>query len=266
MTWYYLSGTEQKGPVDQDEFERLIRQGDITETTVVWREGMANWQPYSEVAAPSEAPPALSLRQRVFVCSECGRTFPTDQGIRLGHREVCAGCKPIAVQKLREGLVDSEAEEIRKKHIRHEASIKSVGVLYFLGSAFMVVAGFTQLASPRAGQNVMLAVLFLGLAAVQIWAGIGLRRLKLPGRLAAGILSGLGLLAFPVGTIINGYILYLLYSKKGSTVFSPEYKQVIEATPHIKYRTSIVIWILLGLVFLLIGMGLFAVFFFPPQQ
>jgi hypothetical protein len=57
------------------------------------------------------------------------------------------------------------------------------------------------------------------------------------------------------------YILYLLFSKKGATVFSEEYQRVIAATPEIKYRTSIVIWILLALLLLLIGVGLLAVFF-----
>ena len=44
-------------------------------------------------------------------------------------------------------------------------------------------------------------------------------------------------------SLILGYILYLLLSKKGSMVFSPEYRLIIERTPHIKYRTS---WILKG--------------------
>ena len=99
----------------------------------------------------------------------------------------------------------------------------------------------------------MLTVVFLGLAALQIWAGIGLRRLSPWARIPSGILSGFGLLGFPIGTLINGYILYLLFSKKGTTVFSEEYKRAIAQTPHIKYRTSLVVWILLGLLLLLIG-------------
>jgi hypothetical protein len=47
------------------------------------------------------------------------------------------------------------------------------------------------------------------------------------------VLSGIGLLGFPIGTLINGYILYLFLSKKGRTVFAPEYQEVIEATPHV---------------------------------
>jgi hypothetical protein len=80
-------------------------------------------------------------------------------------------------------------------------------------------------------------------------------------RIPTGILSGLGLLGFPLGTLINGYILYLIFSQKGKTVFSEEYQAVIEQTPHIKYRTSILVWILLGLVLLVIGIAISVAFF-----
>jgi len=54
------------------------------------------------------------------------------------------------------------------------------------------------------------------------------------------------LIGFPIGTLIHGYILYLYWGTKGRKVFSPEYKQIIAGTPHVKYKTSIIIWILLG--------------------
>src|SRR4030095_8127226 len=92
----------------------------------------------------------------------------------------------------------------------------------------------------------------------QLWVGTGLRRLRRWARIPTGILSGIGLLGFPIGTIINGYILYLIFSQKGKVVFSDEYRAVIEQTPHIKYRTSIVVWIVLGLLLLLIAAGIIA--------
>jgi len=76
------------------------------------------------------------------------------------------------------------------------------------------------------------------------------------GRVVGCVVSGLGLLAFPIGTVINAYILYLFLSKKGRTVFSPQYKDVIAATPHVKYRTSIIVWIFLALVLGLIVLGI----------
>ena len=55
-----------------------------------------------------------------------------------------------------------------------------------------------------------------------------------------------------IGTLINGYIIWLILSKKGRLILSPEYAAIVEATSHIKYRTSIVVWILLGLIVLLV--------------
>ena len=108
--------------------------------------------------------------------------------------------------------------------------------------------------------SIYVAALFALLGAGQIWVGTGLRRLRRWARIPTGILSGLGLLGFPLGTVINAYILYLIFSQKGKMVFSDEYQAVIEQTPHIKYRTSIVVWILLGLVLALMALGIIMAF------
>ena len=263
MNWYYATDNEQKGPVDQTEFDRLIQQGTISPTTLVWREGMAEWQPCGEIAplpASSSAEPAGGG----VVCSQCGRAFRPDEMIRLGPGFVCAGCKPIAMQKLREGVAGADSERIRQDHIKHEASVKSVGFLYFLSATFLILGGSIGLAGVGDGA-ILMAIFFLGLAGVQIWVGLGLRRLKPWARIPTGILSGIGLLGFPLGTLINGYILYLIFSEKGKTVFSADYQRVIQETPHIRYKTSIIVWILLGLLLLLISFA-FVGFFFARSR
>lgn len=252
MNWYYAADNEQKGPVDQIEFDRLIQQGTINPTTLVWREGMAEWKPCGEIT-PSPAGRVAEPVSGGVVCSQCGRVFRPDEMIRLGPGFVCAGCKPIAMQKLREGVAGADSERIRQDHIKHEASVKSVGFLYFLTAGFLILASVGGLVAPGNDAGVLVAAFFLGLAGVQIWVGVGLRRLKPWARIPTGILSGIGLLGFPLGTLINGYILYLVFSEKGKTVFSEDYQRVIQETPHIRYKTSIIVWILLGLLLLLIG-------------
>lgn len=158
-----------------------------------------------------------------------------------------------------EGAADAnlaEAETVRKEHIGHEASIKSVGILYYLGALGLLIAGIAQFGTfsdSSFGFSIGIAAFFIGLGALYFWIGSGLRKLKRSIKNVAGVFSVLGLINFPVGTIINGYILYLLYSKKGTMVFSDKYQNIIDATPHIKYKTSIVIWIILALLLLLIG-------------
>ena len=255
MNWYYAVGEERKGPVSEEEFQRLIQQGVIAPKTLIWRDGLANWQPYGGGLATS-APgmvPAGSV-----VCANCQRTFPESEIISLVGNSYCTGCKPIVLGRLKEGgTVSPAAEQMRKDHLKHEASIKSVGMLYFIGAVAVLLAGIASLVSIANGKEPLeataIAVVLFLLGAAQLWAGWGLRRLKKSARVPTGILSGIGLLGFPLGTIINGYILYLVFSQKGTTVFSDEYHTVIAQTPHIKYRTSIVVWILVGLVLLIIA-------------
>jgi len=266
MSWYYVWNSERKGPVEQVEFNRLIQQGVIGQTTLVWREGMAEWRPCGDLTAPLPNAPPLLADSGGVVCSQCGRIFAPDEVIRLGGGYVCAACKPIATQKLREGILGNDtAEQIRNEHLKHEASLKSVGFLYFLLATFLLLACFGMAISAANDSQPMpaalMAALFFGLAAILISSGIGLRRLKPWARVPAGIISGLGLLGFPVGTLINAYVLFLLFSTKGRMVFSPEYHRVMQETPHIKYRTSIVLWILLGLVLFFVAAGMVAVFF-----
>jgi len=255
MNWYYVLNNEKQGPLADSEFEGLVRSGAITETTLVWREGLTNWQPYQELALLSPSLPHAKPGRIGGLCAECGGTFSLDELTRLGNSYVCAACKPVAMQKLNEGTVGNQSEQIRKAHIKHETSVRSIGLLYFLGAAILILAGPIGFLSNEGG-GALVALCLLILGAAQISVGIGLRGLKPWSRVPTGILSGIGLLGFPIGTLINGYILFLVFSKKGATVFSEGYKRVIEETPHIRYRTSIVVWIFLALLLLLIGAGL----------
>jgi len=156
---------------------------------------------------------------------------------------------------------ESDSELVRKAHIAHEASVKSIGLLYWLGGVVIFIGGLVNLFDGHAKPvDMAIGAALLLLAVVQIWVGTGLRKLNKTARIVTGVFSGIGLLGFPLGTVINGYILYLLFGKKGVVVFSDPYKEVIAATPLIKYKTSVVVWILLGLValfILLIAVGAF---------
>ena len=112
MPWYYAEGATQKGPVTDEQFTDLVRDGNVRADTLVWREGMANWQPYSSVAEPppaapppvfSPAPTTAPVSATEVVCHECGTVVPKENAIQYGSIWVCANCKPVFVQKLREG-------------------------------------------------------------------------------------------------------------------------------------------------------------------
>ncbi len=148
-----------------------------------------------------------------------------------------------------------EAEAIRREHIRHEASIRSIGILYYLGAVglSLAVVGLNLAKQTRAAENVAAIGICAVFGVLLLVAGWGIRKLRPWARVTCIVLSFLGLFNFPSGTLIDGYILYLLFSKKGRRIFASDYPDIVAATPDVKYRTSMVTWIALGLVLVLIA-------------
>jgi uncharacterized RDD family membrane protein YckC len=105
--WYYVENGQQRGPVQESDLDALRQEGKITSETLVWREGMDNWQPLSQVqpaaAGVATAAPAPAGSGATVACSQCGMVLPVSEVIRYGNASVCANCKPLFVQKLREG-------------------------------------------------------------------------------------------------------------------------------------------------------------------
>ena len=190
---------------------------------------------------------------------------------------------------------DEEEEQIRRRYLSHEASVKSVGYLSALGAAFMFVVVFIAIqqamgtmpiaanangqSTPR-GVFAATAVFYLGAAILNIalaygliklqnwarWTMFGLMIFNVVGLIFLGIAvaattgnAGPVMTGCVAGMLIPAYIIYLMASSKAGMVCSAEYKEIIARTPYIKYKTSIVVWIFLGLVLLLILIGVIGV-------
>jgi len=57
--WFYVVGSERKGPLSADQMAALQSAGVIDDTTLVWTDGMAGWTPLSDTplrAGPSFPP------------------------------------------------------------------------------------------------------------------------------------------------------------------------------------------------------------------
>jgi len=92
MNWFYAESNQQKGPVSDSQLDELLRSGKISPATLVWCEGMSQWQPLN-TARPAGAQ----------VCVECGKIYPPEELIQLNNSPVCAQCKPIFLQRMAEG-------------------------------------------------------------------------------------------------------------------------------------------------------------------
>ena len=113
MHWYYSIDEKRQGPVTAGDLAALLSQGSVSRETLVWRDGLPDWVPLSTVTAELGAPPLpvpgitkpgagdLGKSQR---CDECGYLFPRAEILELNGVHVCARCKPVFVQKLKEGV------------------------------------------------------------------------------------------------------------------------------------------------------------------
>ena len=154
----------------------------------------------------------------------------------------------------------AQAESIRNTHLSHEASVRGLGALYVLGSMFGLVACLAAIVGGLTGSEDTIAGVVGGLVlgafcALQLWVGLGLRKLQPAVRIPAVVLSCVGLVGFPIGTLLSAYFLYLLLSAKGKLVFSEAYAEVRAQTPHIVYKTSIVVWIFVAIFVGLVLLG-----------
>ncbi len=71
MGWYYAKDGAQCGPVTETDLRGMLERGEISESTLVWSEGMDEWKAYSVVLGrpadarsagmPAVSPPPSSM-------------------------------------------------------------------------------------------------------------------------------------------------------------------------------------------------------------
>lgn len=156
MNWYYARGEERMGPVDDQEIAALASTGQITGQTLVWCEGMADWTPWSHAPRPVDGALPVSLAAEPFgyqPCVECGRTFLAEEMVAYEGLLVCAECKPIFFQRLREGGAVYSALKYAGFWIRVCAALVD-GVILFAVNGLMTLlqitlqGGFQEMLSP----------------------------------------------------------------------------------------------------------------------
>ncbi len=111
MSWYYAEAGGRVGPVSEDEFQALVASGRISPETLVWKQGLPEWVAYGDYVQatgagrlPTGRGGFTNLAVESAVCTECERHFPLSELADFSGRKICASCKPIYIQKLREGL------------------------------------------------------------------------------------------------------------------------------------------------------------------
>ena len=134
-----------------------------------------------------------------------------------------------------------KANEPRHRHAR---AVRSCAIWYFLvGVAGCVLGVFGCLA-----EDFVLSAVVLGVAGLHFATGWGLIKLKRWARIPTAVISGIGLIGFPIGTVIHGYILYTVFSAAGQRVFAGDDRSIL-----IRQRPSLMFWIGVTILIALLG-------------
>jgi uncharacterized RDD family membrane protein YckC len=186
MTWYFVNAGQQAGPISDIQLDEYILGGKIFPDTLIWREGMESWQPCREVktalalkAPPAPVPPPMGPSGGEttieIVCGECGGLHPRDNAIKHGELWICANCKPVHIQKIKEGVATGAAvEAMDYGGIGARAVAKLLdgliigipGVLLIIG----VIVGTIPLIGRNKGPSELGALLMIGGIAVIAFA------------------------------------------------------------------------------------------------
>jgi len=104
MRWYYAVQNKRKGPIEETELDELVRSGALHDDTLVWREGMVEWQTHVAACGPRMQQAVPDARVETFkYCVQCGGKFPASELVMIGPNSVCAICKPTFSSACRKG-------------------------------------------------------------------------------------------------------------------------------------------------------------------
>lgn len=162
MNLYYEDGDQQVGPIGKSELQSLIRAKKINAKTLVWQDGMESWQELGAYVRSqrnyTDRPKKAIATGTQAACSECGRVFAEEEMIRFNGARVCAGCKPLFVQKIREGVSVGGALNYAGFWIRFGAITIDGFILWIANMIVFIPLGILV---PAAGDNPYAALSFM---------------------------------------------------------------------------------------------------------
>jgi uncharacterized RDD family membrane protein YckC len=182
MDLYYADGGRQVGPIGKNELQSLIKAGKVNSRTLVWQPGMEKWEELglfvrrkTQSGSRSIQPAPVVTTTRQSVCSECGREFAEDDMIRFADNWVCAACKPMLVQKIKEGVTVAGVMQYAGFWIRLGAwfidwiILAIVSTLVYLPLSFIGIFSFDRPAAFAAIQLFSTILNFFVPAAFDTW-------------------------------------------------------------------------------------------------
>tara|TARA_R110002049_G_scaffold239299_1_gene412394 strand:+ start:514 stop:1212 length:699 start_codon:yes stop_codon:yes gene_type:complete len=218
MNWHYALNGQQLGPISEGELSQLYTAGTVRNDTLVWREGLPDWQPLSialpQLTAASGGLPMANPGMAVQQMRE-GVTATTASGVEYAGFWIRFGAWMIdyviltvisfilmAIAGVSAGLAGT-FENLEQN--KEPDPMVIVGILLFYGVMFAIVFGYKIVMVGKYGATV--GKMAVGIKVVTADGGkVGYMRAT--GRAFAEILSGL--------IIYIGYIIAAFDDEKRS--------------------------------------------------
>jgi uncharacterized membrane protein len=189
--WYYAANNEQKGPINESELKANLASNKLPADTLVWKDGMDNWTPASQVPAFTfRAAPAPAKVQPPGVDPAVVTANPT-----VHNPE---STTPVDVKSL---MGVPEALEVEPEDAEKN---KIFGILAYLGPLCLVplfAAKTSPFAKYHANQGLVLFLLEIVLWIAQVVVNIVLAMLP----------SALGIMGAVFGLLYLGPLILLIY-------------------------------------------------------
>lgn len=162
MSWYYAVGEQKVGPVSKTDLKALIQTKKIGAQTMIWRPGMTDWQTLGAIVrqknsqnASNRVPSAAPVQRAT--CMECGQTYPRADMIPFKESWICGQCKPLFVQKVKEGVPVAGVMDYAGFWIRFAAVMIDGMIMWFInGLIYIPFAILTGLMSEQPMMIIML--------------------------------------------------------------------------------------------------------------
>lgn len=143
--WYYAVGNEQKGPVTEADLKIQFATNRLTGETLIWKEGMDNWLPASQVPGFILLPPPLSPVAAAPVASSAPPSNP-------------ASTEPVTMSSL---WGTPEALEVDIEDAEKNKMFGVIAYLPFLWLVPLLAAPRSPFAKYHANQGLTLFILEL---------------------------------------------------------------------------------------------------------
>ena len=180
MEWYYAERKKPFGPVNDEEFLSLIEKGTIMPDTLVWRPGMKEWKPLSEInltelsASTEKKAETLEMPEtevskeieteyesvdEIETCFKCGQELDKKEMIFLRNQWICPSCNALSTDKPHETSIGERKLQYADFWVRAGAKIIDIFILSAIGIFVSSILGL--FISPNYDPEVSMAFPFL---------------------------------------------------------------------------------------------------------